>query len=290
MDLKDLRCLVAVAEARSFTRAAEKLYMTQPALSRTINHLEQELGLQLFDRDARPITLTRAGEVFYDRARRMLKLEKGLYDDMNRLKSGQHLRLSIEYGMAGHVPLLTQALIKFKKRYPDAIIDVHRQYNALAIQELLDRRCDLCIINRPDFPEGRGLTAQAVTQEGVYAFVPSTHPYYNRDMLTLEDFHGQRVCIFERFASPNMFDKILAFFSDRGIILSEIGQAPDTPTFTMMLLLNNQIGIMPRNTMNEAPTQIREIPILDTAGMDVLAVWQEENRNQAIQAFLEILD
>jgi len=290
MDLKDLHCLVAVAEMRSVTRAAETLYMTQPALSRTIGHLEDELGIRLLDRNARPIALTHAGDVFYERARRMLKLESGLLEDMERIRTGGHLKLSVEYGMAGHVPHLTRALTRFKKRFPDAAIDVHRQYNALAVQDLLERRCDLCIVNRPDVPEGRGLRTQVISREGACAFVPSGHPYYSRDVLSLQDFEGQCVCIFERFASPNMFDRILAFFHDSGVGLAEIGQAPDTPTFTLMLLLNNMIGIMPRSTMVEAPTQIRELPIAATDGLDVLAVWQEENLNQAIALFLETLE
>lgn len=290
MDLKDLHCLVAVAEMRSFTRAAEKLFMTQPALSRTIGHLEDELGVRLLDRNARPIALTPAGDVFYERARRMLKLESGLLEDMERLKTGRHFHLSIEYGMAGQVPLLTQALTRYIKRFPDAAIDVHRQYNAIALQDLLERRCDLCIINRPDLPDGRGLRSRVIRKEGLYAFIPSTHPYYDRDVLSPEDFQGQRVCIFERFASPRMFDRILAFFSDRGIAFAEIRQAPDTATFALMMPLNNLIGIMPRSTTSGDTSQINAIPVLDTEGLDVMAVWQEDNLNPAVSAFLSILD
>ena len=87
MDLKDLRCIVTVAETRNITHAAEKLYMTQPALSRTISNLERELELQLFDRSARPIALTQAGEVFFERAQRMIKLNDSLEDDIYKKNS-----------------------------------------------------------------------------------------------------------------------------------------------------------------------------------------------------------
>ena len=230
MDLKDLRCIVTVAETRNITHAAEKLYMTQPALSRTISNLERELELQLFDRSARPIALTQAGEVFFERAQRMIKLNDSLEDDMKRIKNGYHLHLRIEYGMAGQVPALTTILSRFKKRFPDATVDVQRQYNSLALQDLLDGRCDISILNLPDFPENQGLEMRVIRREGIYAFVPETHPFYNRDVLSIRDLQGQGICIFERYAAPKLYDKIMSYFSQESVQPAEIGHTPDTPS------------------------------------------------------------
>ena len=289
MDLKDLQCIVTVAETRSITHAAAKLFMTQPALSRSITSLEKELGLRLLNRDVRPITLTQAGEVFYEKARRIVKLKTSLEEELNRLRNGCSLHLNIEYGMAGQVPVLTTILNKFKKHYPDATVDVQRQYNAMALQDLSDRRCDISILNLPDFPEDQGFRMKVIRREGMYAFVPESHPYYNRDVLSVEDFQGMRICIFERYAAPKMYDRIMSFFSDASVEFEEVGHTPDTPTFTLMVLLNDMIGVMPRSTMSMAPTRIREIPIVGTTGLDVVAIWREDNRNEAIQAFLDEL-
>lgn len=289
MDLKDLRCIVTVAETRNITHAAEKLYMTQPALSRTISNLERELELQLFDRSARPIALTQAGEVFFERAQRMIKLNDSLEDDMKRIKNGYHLHLRIEYGMAGQVPALTTILSRFKKRFPDATVDVQRQYNSLALQDLLDGRCDISILNLPDFPENQGLEMRVIRREGIYAFVPETHPFYNRDVLSIRDLQGQGICIFERYAAPKLYDKIMSYFSQESVQPAEIGHTPDTPTFTLMVLLNDMIGVMPRSTMSMAPTKIREIPIVGTSGLDVIAVWREDNKNDAIYPLLSVI-
>lgn len=290
MDFKDLRCVVTIAETRNITRAAEKLFMTQPALSRSLRNLEAELGVRLLDRDARPIALTRAGELFYERARRILRMEESLLQDMNRLKSGFNLHLNIEYGMAGQVPALTTILNRFKKSFPDSTVDVQRQFNARALQDLLDERCDIAILNLPDYPENRGLSMRVIRREGMCAFVPETHPYYNRDVLSAEDFQGTRICIFERYAAPKLYDSIMSFFTEAAIEFEEIEYTPDTPTFTLMVLLNDLIGVMPRSTMSMAPTKIREIPIVGTSGLDVVAAWREDNRNEAVQAFLSVLE
>ena len=108
------------------------------------------------------------------------------------------------------------------------------------------------VSNLPDFPEDQGFRMKVIRREGMYAFVPESHPYYNRDVLSVEDFQGMRICIFERYAAPKMYDRIMSFFSDASVEFEEVGHTPDTPTFTLMVLLN-------------------------------------DNRNEAIQAFLDEL-
>lgn len=289
MEIKDMQCLVAIAEAKNVTRAAERLYITQPALSRTISHLEKELGIELLDHNARPIALTPAGEIFYEKARRILRIEESMRNDMERMKEGMNLQLSIEYGNAGHMPMVANALERFRRVYPNVKLSVCRQYNALALRDLKTRDCDLCIVNLPDVPDDKELETEVVCPESVYAFIPHAHPLSSRDALMVEDLRGEKLCIFERFASPQMFDKILDYFRQVGIDCLDVAQAPDTSTFTLMLIVYNMIGIMPKHTMISGDVDIKPVPIVGTDSLDIMAVWQRDQHNPMIHAFVDIM-
>lgn len=287
MDLKDMRCLVAIAETKNITRAAEKLFMTQPSLSRTIRYLEEELHVKLIDHEARPITLTRAGELFYDKARRILKLEKELEDDMARICTGMNVKLRVLYGNGGFMPLVVKALNKFQRVYPDVTTEIKRQYNALALQELKGHECDMCIIHCTELAGDKDVDCKIVRKESLYAFIPKKHPLANRDALSIADLAGQKLCTFERFASPIMFDWIQALLKD--VNIQSMTEVPDTITFTLMLMSYNMIGIMPKHTIVVIENQAKAIPIVDTNGIDIVAVWNKGQRNPAVRAFIELL-
>src|SRR6266478_2549861 len=97
MELRHLRYFVAVAEQRSFTRAAERIRVAQPALSQQIRQLEQELGVSLFERDSRPLRLTEAGRLFLERAQSVLVAVNAAAVDARRTGSGQLGRLAIGF-------------------------------------------------------------------------------------------------------------------------------------------------------------------------------------------------
>lgn len=96
MELRHLRYFVAVAEQQSFTRAAEKLFIAQPPLSRQIQQLEEELGVQLFERGARPLKLTEAGQFFYGHAQQLLAKAADLKSMTQRISHIEH-NLAVGY-------------------------------------------------------------------------------------------------------------------------------------------------------------------------------------------------
>jgi DNA-binding transcriptional LysR family regulator len=142
MELRHLRYFVAVAEERSFTRAAEKLWIAQPGLSTQIRRLERELGIQLFERHTRGVDLTEAGEIFLDRARVTLAAAEDAVSTGRDLEAGLvgSIRLGVATcaGWRGTPGLLAG----FARDWPDVEVTVSESYGGTLIRDLRDSRLD----------------------------------------------------------------------------------------------------------------------------------------------------
>src|SRR5438046_9256114 len=125
MDLTSLRIFLAVAEERSFSRAAAKVHRTQPAVSQAVKRFEDELGEQLFDRSSKSGTLTDAGRVLHNYGERLVRLAEETESAMRELRDLQRGRVLIGANEAA-VHTLLPIIARFRERFPDLSIDVRR--------------------------------------------------------------------------------------------------------------------------------------------------------------------
>ena len=150
MELKHLRCFMAVAQDRSFTRAAQRLHMAQPPLSQRIMQLEAELGVQLFERNTRKVKLTRAGEVFHDEAGKLMEQLSHAVDACRRASKGEVGLLRLGYsGRSTHM-LLPRLLQAFRKVFPDVELDLDGPHPSGVLRDkLLDDQIDVALCFLP---------------------------------------------------------------------------------------------------------------------------------------------
>jgi DNA-binding transcriptional LysR family regulator len=150
MDFSELSAFIAVAESGSFSLAAEALHLTQPAVSKRVAVLEDELGTALFDRSGRGVRLTRAGEVLLPRARRLLQELADSRLAVVNLAGTVGGRLSI--GTSHHIGLhrLPPVLKTFRRRYPDVELDIHFQSSEAACQAVARRDLELAVVTLPE--------------------------------------------------------------------------------------------------------------------------------------------
>ena len=143
MDLRQIRYFVAVATTRNFTRAAEQMHIAQPPLSRQIQQLEDELGVQLLQRNSRPVRLTEAGRLFYEQALQVLHRVDQMKNSARQLGRNQRQLISIAYvasTLYGGLPMLVRM---FRQRYPDTDVRLVDMGSIQQIQELKSGRIDL---------------------------------------------------------------------------------------------------------------------------------------------------
>src|ERR687892_2814244 len=125
MDLAELEVLIAVANERGFSRAADKLYRTQPAISQAIRRLEEEVGERLFDRSSKDGTLTEAGRVLRDYAERLQRLSEEAQLSVRELRDLQRGRVLIGSNEGG-VHVLLPLIERFREKHPRILVDVRR--------------------------------------------------------------------------------------------------------------------------------------------------------------------
>lgn len=173
MTFQQLEYVLVVAEERSFSKAAKKLYIAQPSLSQYIISIEKNIGVQLFDRSVTPIKLTYAGELFVKSAKEILKLKKQLDDsmaDMADLKSG---RLVVGVSHLRNSSLMPQVLPKFKERFPGVNLELKEGSIAELEVETVNGNIDIFI---GSLPIGDSFSYEVVDEEKLLLAVPPNHP------------------------------------------------------------------------------------------------------------------
>lgn len=289
MDFRALQCFIGVAQTRNFTRAAEQLYITQPALSRKIAELEREYGCPLFRRKERPVELTAAGTIFYKRAKQIMADCLLLEEEMAGVRQGMQLPLSIGYGMAGHMPFLTRALETLRAQSPDIHVSLLRMFNATVIEALAEGRCDAGLVNLPEGIAESWALHKRIFPCGLCAFIPLHHPLAQRASIRLGDLAQERLITFSRSTSPRQYDYILETCRQAGFEPNVVAHAPDTSTFAMLLQLEGLIALMPATTTVMVADLVKVVLVSDTQGFDMALVWHKANKNPGIQLLCEAL-
>jgi LysR family transcriptional regulator, transcription activator of glutamate synthase operon len=201
MELRQLRYLVALAEERSFTRAASKVLVAQPALSQQIAKLETELGVPLVDRTTRRVGMTEAGERLVDHARRVLREVEVAEDelaDLAGLRSGR-LTIGASATVAGFD--LLGLLATFHRRYPGVDLAVREDLSVSLAAQLRADEIDLAFITIPGGPATEGLDRRLVSTEEMVAVLPPDHELSRRRTLRMRDLAPETVVAFRHGAT-----------------------------------------------------------------------------------------
>ena len=221
MELRHLRYFVAIAEERSITRAAERLWVAQPGLSTQIRRLEAELGVRLFERHTRGVDLTQAGALFLERARAALVAADAASATGRDLEAG--LIGSVRLGISGGARWRPSAdlLQRFSCERPGVELTVLEGYGGTLWRDLRDGRLDALVA--PTGHASPDLRTLDLGSEEWVLLVGKGHPLAGIGPVTAEDLHGQRIAT-TGHRDGAVFDKAVAD------LLDELGAAPGAGT------------------------------------------------------------
>lgn len=188
MDINQLEVLVAVAQEKSFSRAAERLHRTQPAISQAIRRLETEIGEPLFDRSSKDGTMTAPGRILFELAQQMLNLRHGAHAAIRELKGLHRGKLSLsanEYTVMYLMPLLPV----FRARHPHIKIDVKRSLASRISSEILARETEIGVMSfKPNDPS---ITAVPVLTDELALIVPTSHPLAGKKIVSVRELGAE---------------------------------------------------------------------------------------------------
>lgn len=187
MELRHLRYFAGVAEALSFTRAARKLRVAQPALSRQIRQLEEEVGARLLERDRRTVRLTEAGRVFLAEARSILAQSAQAVRAARAARQPGCGSLNIGYIWGMFHTLAPAAVARFRRDFPDASVNLFDMTATQQAAALAEGRLDAGFIGYAGEADGAGLAKRKVGSCALVAALPASHPAARRRDVALED-------------------------------------------------------------------------------------------------------
>src|ERR1700739_2519492 len=241
MDLAQLKVFLTVAKEQSFSRAAEKLYRTQPAVSIAIRKLEESVGQPLLVRGARQVKLTDAGQLLRDYAERLVNLrdeiQKGM-EDLGSLGRGE-LRLGVNERA---IHALLPALARYRKLHPGVKLVMHRTFSRDIPQEVLNYRLDLGAVSYvPDDPK---LVTVEILRDELTFVVPPKHRLARRRSVDIKELGGARF-IAHNVDSPDRTRVIQLFEKHRRPLRRDI-EMPTIESIKRFVQMGMGVAIVPR--------------------------------------------
>jgi len=215
MELRHLRYFVAVAEERNFTRAAQRLHIAQPPLSRQIQQLEEILGVQLLERNSRPLKLTETGKFFYSHAAQLLSQTEDL-ESMTRRVGNIERSLSIGFVGSTLYGMLPKIIRRFRDENTTVELSLHEMSTMDQIRALKDGRIDVGFgrIRHED----ANISRVILREEKMIAAFPVGHPLsVAKPVVALRDLVNDTLIIFPKAPRPSYADQVLAAFQDRAL-------------------------------------------------------------------------
>ncbi|MEV7091364.1 LysR substrate-binding domain-containing protein [Amycolatopsis sp. NPDC051045] len=265
METRELAYFVAVAEELHFGRAAQRLGMAQPPLSRAIQQLERRMGVTLLERTSRGVTLTPAGAVFLAESRKALDAVEAAVHRAQR--AGQEVpRLLVAMKTDGDAGLLERVLPGYRQD-PDA---VEVEIVVCGIDEqarmLRDGRVDLAFLHAPH-DDLSGFDTELLLEQDQVAVLPRGHRLAGRAALVLADLDGEP---FPRWPGSDV----------RGPEVRDPGQ------LLQLVALGQVVAVVPESARRHARPDVVYVPVLDAPRTSVLLAWPDRTRSRAVAAFV----
>lgn len=210
MELRQLHYFLAVAEELNFSRAAERLLITQPPLSLQIQNLEKELGVKLFQRNNRQVSLTEAGKVFYEEVTKITEHLRRAIVDTQRTHNGEIGTLKVGFVGSATYDILPVILRDFRKQFPFVKIQLYEMSSPKQIQALCEEEIDVGVL-RPPVKE-KSLQIETVSTSPCVLAVPEHHPILEKNSISLEDLRSYPFVMLSRKTWSGFYDEILETF------------------------------------------------------------------------------
>ena len=284
VDLRLMRYVIAVAEEGGFQRAAERLLMAQPPLSRQIRDLERELDVTLFER--RPaVRLTDAGRVFVDSARMVLAEADRLVERTMLAGRGEYGAIRVGYIYSAVFDTLPRLVAAMGKRHPGVTVEVCDGWTPELDAALLADTYDLVLSrDMPHRPEYRRETLRC---ERLVAVVGEGHPLVERGRARLRDFAGQRFCCPPRRLVPGRYDFMTAALERTGETF-EHWESPIHGLGHLDLSDRRSFALVVASVADQVPVGTATVAITDDlSALELQMVWKRGNTSAILEIFVD---
>jgi len=285
IELRHLHYFLAVAEELHFRKAAERLFISQPGLSRQIKQMENELGYALFERSNKKVILTKAGKYLKEEVTMLLKNMNDSFSHAQLIHEGMEGQINFGYVGSAMQNVIPQLLLKIKEEHPNVHYSLREMENPDQIDALIQKEIDLAFVRLDKVP--KGLEIKPVFEDTFSLVLPKGHPINKENFQGLKTFKDEAFILFDQSYSPAYYEQVMQIFKRSGF--HPIISHNTVHASTIFRLVENNLGIsiVPSSLALGYKMDIKLIELDKIPQKTVLSVaWNSTNRNPILAKIL----
>ncbi|WP_258104531.1 LysR family transcriptional regulator [Marinoscillum sp. MHG1-6] len=287
-ELRHLRYFMAIAEELNYRKAAEKLFISQPGLTRQIIQLEELLDAQLFFRDKKSVTLTDAGKYLFDQAQILFGKLEEIDTNVKLINKGDVGEVKVGYLGSAVQSNLVDLLVSINQRYSGIHTSLQEMNNHEQIERILHQQLDLGFVRMQQLPPA---IAHKVVYEDTFSVVlPLDHSLDDQSFETMKQLEHERFIFFSSDYSPHYYEQILSICLDAGFQPRVSHKSVQAYTIFKMVESHLGIAIVPTVLQKGYDLGVKFIELSSIPQRTLLsAIWHKDNQKVALKHILELL-
>ncbi len=287
MELRHLRYFVAVAGEENVSRAALKLHVSQPGLSRQIRDLEDEIGFSLFERSAKSLRLTAAGKVFLAEARAVLLHADDAVKKARAAAGGAGGEIHVGYAPSLTVQILPAALRKFQGKFPGVRVALHDLSTEEMLAQLGEKKLSVALTVRPPARLLRGLRFEELARYAMCAAVAPNHPLARLKFVTVEQVSREPLIAYSRKEYPEYHEQTARLFAAVGRQPRLTGEHDGITSLIAEVEAGRGVALVPSCVACMAGPRLKLLPLRPAPPLiPVGAVWRPETGAALVDQFI----
>ena len=288
IELRHLRYFSAVAEELHFRKAADRLFISQPGLSRQIKQMEQELGLDLFERSNKKVYLTKAGKYLQHEVELILKNLDHTFSHTRLIDQGKEGEISFGYVGSAMQNVIPEFILKVKDEYPNIHYNLKEMENPDQIDALFMKEIDLAFVRLDKVP--KGLNIHPVFEDTFSLVLPESHALGQDNFKDLSAFKDEPFILFDQSYSPAYYEQVMQIFEQSGFHPLISHNTVHASTIFRLVENNLGISIVPTSLLLGYSMNIKSIELRRIPQRTVLSVaWSSSNRNPILNRILSFI-
>jgi len=286
MDIRQIEFVDAVARHGNFTRAADELHVAQPAVSAAIRHLEDELGVRLFERTSRHVALTDAGKAFLSHARRVMAELTELSDAMREFSQGSRGVLRTSWWHQTD-PQMVSYLSDYTTKNPGVDVSIVEWSTSESLAGLRRGELDLAMVALPDSIDLTGLGHTVIRRERYALVVTEDHRLADRDSVQVDDLAEERFIVTRPGTGlRSCFDFV---FAGRDVVPRIVVETNALSAMLALVADGAGSAILPPTMARQAPKALRLVTLVDAPDFVLAVLWLEGAHTQIVQRAIDLV-